>query len=77
MSFPNLCLKAQSMGAIVIKADHRSRKILKELAEHLGANVTDIDEEQYEDFLLGHLMDREKTGKKISRDTIFKKLSSK
>lgn len=65
------------MGALVIKADQRSNKILKELAERLGANVTSMDEKQYEEFLLGSLMDAEKTGKKSSRSTILKKLNSK
>lgn len=65
------------MGAIVIKADNRSRKILKELAEQLGAQVTDIKDDQYEDFLLGQIMDSEKTGKTVSRTKIFNKLSSK
>lgn len=65
------------MGAIVIKADNRSRKILKELAEQLGAQVTDIKDDQYEDFLLGQIMDSEKTGKTVSREKIFNKLSTK
>ena len=65
------------MGAIVIKADNRSSKILKELAEQLGAQVTDIKNDQYEDFLLGQIMDSEKTGKTVSRSKIFNKLSSK
>jgi len=62
------------MGAIIIKADNRSSKILKELAERLGASVTNVKEEQYEDFMLGTLMDSEKTGKTVSREVIFKKL---
>ena len=66
-----------NMGAIVIKADNRSSKILKELAEQLGAQVTDIKNDQYEDFLLGQIMDSEKTGKTVSRSKIFNKLSSK
>ncbi len=65
------------MGAIVIKADNRSRKILKELAEELGAQVTDIKDDQYEDFLLGQIMDSEKTGKTVTRAKIFNKLNSK
>jgi|WetSurMetagenome_2_1015567.scaffolds.fasta_scaffold487884_1 hypothetical protein len=65
------------MSAIVIKADNRSNKILKELAERLGASVSSMDEEQYEEFLLGNLMDAEKTGKKSTRASIFKKLKSK
>ena len=65
------------MGAIVIKAKPRSSKILKELAEELGASVTSINEEQYEDLLLGELMEAEKTQEKVLRASIFKKLSSK
>ena len=65
------------MGAIVIKADNKSSKLLKELAEKLGGNVTSISEEQYEDVLLGSLMDKEKTGKNSTRVAIFKKLESK
>jgi hypothetical protein len=65
------------MGAIVIKADNRSRKLIKELAEQLEAQVADIKEGQYEDFLLGQIMDAEKTDKTVSRAKIFNKLSSK
>lgn len=65
------------MSVIVIKADSRSNKILKELAERLGGDVSTMDEEQYEEFLLGNLMDVEKTGKKTSRSNIFKKLGAK
>jgi hypothetical protein len=65
------------MGAIVIKADNESSKIIKELAEKLGGNVTQIDEEQYEDIMLGTLMEKEKTGKNVTRAAIFKKLGSK
>ena len=65
------------MGAIVIKAKPQSRKLLRELAEKLGARVTEINEQQYEDLLLGELMDAEKTGRKVSRASIFKKFPSK
>jgi len=65
------------MGAIIIKADNQSSRILKELAERLGASVTTMKDEQYEDFLLGMLIDSEKTGKTVSRSTIFKKLKGK
>ncbi len=65
------------MGVKVIKADSHSSKILKELAEQLGASVTNIKEDQYEDFLLGEIMTGEKTGKLVSREDIFKKLNSK
>jgi S-adenosylmethionine/arginine decarboxylase-like enzyme len=65
------------MSAIVIKADNQNTKILKELAKKLGADVLNINEEQYEDLALGLLMDRSKTGETVSRDTIMKKLIKK
>ncbi|MEO5905325.1 MAG: hypothetical protein ABIQ11_01270 [Saprospiraceae bacterium] len=58
-------------------SNSRSSKILKELAKHLGASATNIKDDQYEDFLVGEIMDEEKTGKLISKDIIFKKLNSK
>lgn len=65
------------MGAIIIKADKKSNKILAELAKKLGGNVIDLNQEQYEDFVLGTLMDNVKTGKTVSRATILKKLKTK
>ena len=65
------------MGAIIIKADNQSSRILKELAERLGATVQSVNDSQYEDFMLGTLMDSEKTGKTVSREEIFKKLKGK
>ena len=62
------------MGAIIIKADHKINKLLKELAVQLGAVVTNVKDEHYEDFMLGTLMDSEKTRKIVSREEIFKKL---
>ena len=62
------------MGAIIIKADHKINKLLKELAVQLGAVVTNVKDEHYEDFMLGKLMDSQKTGDIVSREEIFKKL---
>ena len=62
------------MEAIIIKADKESSRLLKQLAKKLGASVADVKPEQYEDFLLGLMMDKEKTGKKVSRESVFKKL---
>jgi len=62
------------MGAIIIRADQKSCKLLKELAVQLGAVVTNVKDEHYEDFMLGTLMDSEKTRKIVSREEIFKKL---
>ena len=63
------------MGAIIIRADQKSSKILKELAVQLGAVVTNLKDEQYEYFMLGTLIDSEKTGEIVSREEIFKKLN--
>jgi hypothetical protein len=65
------------MGAIIIRADQKSSKLLKELAVQLGAVVTNVKDEHYEDFMLGTLMDSEKTGELVSREEIFKKLKEK
>lgn len=65
------------MSAIVIQADPKSNKILAELAKKLGGSVLAIDDGQYEDIALGALMDKEKTGKIVSRKDIMKKLNGK
>jgi hypothetical protein len=65
------------MGAIMIKADGPSSKILKDLAKQLGATVTTVKDEQYEDLLLGNLMDAAKTGTTVSKDEVFKKLKAR
>lgn len=65
------------MSAIIIKADSQSNKLLKELAKKLGASVISLDEEQYENFILGSKMDAEKTNEMVSRESIMKKLKGK
>jgi S-adenosylmethionine/arginine decarboxylase-like enzyme len=65
------------MSAIVIKADNQNTKILKELAKKLGADVLNINEEQYEDLALGLLIEKSKTGETVSRESIMKKLDKK
>jgi hypothetical protein len=62
------------MSAIVIKADNQNTKILKELAKKLGANVLNINEEQFEDLAFGLLIEKSKTGETVSRVSIMKKL---
>ena len=64
------------MGTILIKTDKRSSKILAELAKRLGAKVIDVKDEQFDDLMLGTLMDKVKTGKTVSKDSILKKLRS-
>lgn len=69
--------KKTAMDAIVIQTDRKNTRILKELAKKLGANVFNINEEQYEDLALGLLMERSKTGENASRDSVFKQLDKK
>ena len=63
------------MSAIVIQVDSKSKNILSELAKKLCGKVLSIDDNQYEDIALGNLMNKEKTGKTVSRETIMKKLN--
>ena len=65
------------MGAILIKGNKQNNKILAQLAKKLGGDVFDLKDEQYDDFLLGNLMDAVKTGKTVCRESIFKKLRAK
>lgn len=65
------------MGAIIIRADSRSNKILSELARKLGGKVLNMNDEQFEDFALGSLMDSVKTSETVSREDIMKKLQRK
>ena len=65
------------MSTIVIKADKQSSKILSELAKKLGGNVYDLKDDQFEDLMLGMMMDSVKTGKTVSRSTVMKNLKSK
>ena len=65
------------MGAIIIKGDTESNKILAILAKKLGNKVISINEEEYEDFALGKIMDESKTGKSATREEVMKKLKNR
>lgn len=62
------------MAAIVIRADKKSNKILSELAKKLGGSVLDLKDEQYEDIVLGSMMDEVKTNEIVDKATILNKL---
>jgi hypothetical protein len=62
------------MGAIIIKADKKSNKLLTDLAKKLGGDVINLADEQYEDFAIGYAMDSVKTGETIEKDSIILKL---
>ena len=65
------------MSTIIIKSDKQSSKILAELAIKLGGNVLDMKDEQFEDFILGSMMEKVKTGKTVTKSSILKKIRSK
>jgi hypothetical protein len=62
------------MGAIIIKADKKSNKILSDLARKLGGSVIVLEDEQYEDFALGSAMDKVKIGEMADQESIVRKL---
>ena len=65
------------MGAIVIKSDNnRNLQLLTAIAKQLGENVNELTLSQAEDLQLGLLMNKEKTGKSVSRKNIFKHLGA-
>lgn len=65
------------MGALIIKADSQTIKLIKVLAKNPGAGVIKVDDKQYEDFLLGATMGAEKIGENVSRKRIMKALRKK
>ncbi len=65
------------MSTFLINSDSSNTKLLLELAKKLGANVVSINDEQYEDLLLGNEMDKIKTNELVSKEEILKKFLSK
>ena len=65
------------MSAIVIKSDNnRNLQLLAAIAKQLGETVSKLTPSQAEDLHLGLLMNKEKTGKSLSRKNIFKHLGA-
>lgn len=62
------------MGAIVIKSDSKSLKLISELAMRLGSRVAKLNDEQLEDFTFGEMMKEAKTGETVSRESVMQKL---
>ncbi len=62
------------MGAIVIKSDSKSLKLIAQLAKRLGSQVAKLDDEQLEDFTFGQMLKEAKTGETVSRESIMQKL---
>lgn len=64
------------MGAILIKTkDAAELNFIKEILKRTKIKSKELNKEDYEDFLLGIKMVTEKTGKKVSSETIKRKLS--
>ncbi len=64
------------MGAILIETKDASElKFIKEILKRTKIKNKELNKEDYEDLLLGVTMITEKTGKKVSKETILKKLS--
>lgn len=62
---------------LLIKTDNKNSKILAQLAKHLGGDVISLSDTQFEDLMLGTLMDNVKTGTTVSKNSILKKLKAK
>lgn len=65
------------MSTILIKTDTKNSKLLEQLALQLGGDVIKLSDTQFEDLMLGALMDSVKTGKIVSKNSILKKLKNK
>lgn len=63
------------METLVIQTQSRSTsKLLVELAKKLGEKVSILDKDVAEDFTFGQMMQREKTGRFVSKDSIMSEL---
>jgi hypothetical protein len=62
------------MGAVVIKIDEKNNRLISKLVKELGGNVISINDDQYDDFALGKLMDTVKSNETVSREEIMKKI---
>lgn len=65
------------MSIIMIEADAQSSKILSSLAKRLGGKVVGLTRRQYEDFMLGELIDKTKTKRTVSRSAVMRELHKK
>ena len=65
------------MSTILIKTDTKNIKLQEQLALQLGGDVIKLSDTQFEDLMLGALMNSVKTGKIVSKNSILKKLKNK
>ena len=67
-------LNASVIIEVINTKNSSNAKFILELVKKLGESGKILTEEQQEDYFLGALMNKEKTGVKVLRSTIFKKL---
>jgi hypothetical protein len=65
------------MEAIIIKADNKIVKLLIQLAEKLGAEVSKLSKSEVEDFTFWEMMDEAKTDNLVSKSEVLDYLKSK
>ena len=65
------------MEAIIIKADNKVVKLLIQLAEKLGADVSKLSKSEAEDFTFGEMMDEARTKKTVAKSDVISYLKGK
>lgn len=63
------------METIIIQTDSKSiGKLLIDLAKKLGSKANVLKKETTEDYILGSLMEKQKTGKLVSKEKVMSQL---
>jgi hypothetical protein len=63
------------MEAIIVHGtDKKNTRLIIELAKKLGGKVSGLTKEQFEDIMLGNIMDKVKTGQDVPKSMILEKL---
>ena len=66
------------MDTLIINTkDSANAKLILQLVKKMGEKGKILNQSQQEEVLLGNIMMEEKTGKKVSRNAIMKKLKAK
>lgn len=63
------------MSAILVNGNPEVTRKIMVFAEKLGANIIDLNDQQFEDLALGLAMDMNKTDELVAEELIMKKLS--
>ena len=66
------------MKALLVKSNSQAEmKFISDLLKKLGVSISVLDIEEFEDYGMSVLMKDVDRSKKVSRDTVMKKLKSK